>query len=213
MPVFALKEIVVVPTPSAASTSPGSVILPDGSTGQLIAVLNASPITEIGLRRFRGGDSSCSSRRADGCRSRLRCRAAPRRRDADRARRSDHSHLGGIRRTPGAALETTARGRLDRGSSKEPMSSTATSASEPIVGWLAPGTHINAAGAFRTRPGEPPAKARPRASSSTGASRRSTRRATTASPRPRAGSGPSTSSESSASCSTARSRAGGRPTS
>ena len=48
-PVYALKEIVVAPGNSASGLDPhqGAVLLHDGATGQLIAILNASPITEI----------------------------------------------------------------------------------------------------------------------------------------------------------------------
>ena len=46
---YALKEIVVAPGNSASGLDPhqGAVLLHDGVTGQLIAILNASPITEI----------------------------------------------------------------------------------------------------------------------------------------------------------------------
>lgn len=48
-PVFALKEIVVAPANSEQGLDPhqGAVLLHDGNTGRLTAVLNASPITEI----------------------------------------------------------------------------------------------------------------------------------------------------------------------
>ena len=48
-PSFALKEIVVAPENSSRGLDPhqGAVLLHDGVTGQLIAILNASPITEI----------------------------------------------------------------------------------------------------------------------------------------------------------------------
>ena len=48
-PVYSLKEIVVVGANSAVGLDPhqGSVLLHDGTNGKLIAVLNASPITEI----------------------------------------------------------------------------------------------------------------------------------------------------------------------
>ena len=48
-PVFSLKEIVVAPSNSEIGLDPhqGSVLLHDGETGQLTAILNASPITEI----------------------------------------------------------------------------------------------------------------------------------------------------------------------
>ena len=48
-PVISLKEVVVVPGNSTRGLDPhqGAVLLHDGTTGQLVAVLNASPITEI----------------------------------------------------------------------------------------------------------------------------------------------------------------------
>ena len=48
-PAYALKEIVVVPTNPARGldTHMGGVLLHDGETGDLIAVMNASPVTEI----------------------------------------------------------------------------------------------------------------------------------------------------------------------
>jgi len=48
-PAFGLKEIVVVPTnPSRGlDTHMGGVLLHDGETGELLAILNASPVTEI----------------------------------------------------------------------------------------------------------------------------------------------------------------------
>ena len=48
-PTYGLKEIVVVPGNPARGldTHMGSVLLHDGETGELVAVLNASPVTEI----------------------------------------------------------------------------------------------------------------------------------------------------------------------
>lgn len=48
-PLFALKEIVIAPDNASRGLDPhqGAVLLHDGTTGQLHAVLNASPITEI----------------------------------------------------------------------------------------------------------------------------------------------------------------------
>src|SRR4051812_36351737 len=48
-PSFALKEIVIAPENSARGLDPhqGAVLLHDGVTGELIAMLNASPVTEI----------------------------------------------------------------------------------------------------------------------------------------------------------------------
>jgi ornithine cyclodeaminase len=48
-PAYALKEIVVVPMNPARGldTHMGAVLLHDGETGELLAIMNASPITEI----------------------------------------------------------------------------------------------------------------------------------------------------------------------
>jgi ornithine cyclodeaminase len=48
-PAYALKEIVIVPTnPSRGlDTHMGGVLLHDGETGELVAIMNAAPITEI----------------------------------------------------------------------------------------------------------------------------------------------------------------------
>jgi ornithine cyclodeaminase len=48
-PAYGLKEIVIVPTNPARGldTHMGGVLLHDGTTGELVAIMNASPITEI----------------------------------------------------------------------------------------------------------------------------------------------------------------------
>jgi ornithine cyclodeaminase len=48
-PLVSLKEVVVVPSNPTRGLDPhqGAVLLHDGATGELVAVLNASPITEI----------------------------------------------------------------------------------------------------------------------------------------------------------------------
>jgi ornithine cyclodeaminase/alanine dehydrogenase-like protein (mu-crystallin family) len=48
-PAYGLKEIVIVPTNPARGldTHMGGVLLHDGTTGELLAIMNASPITEI----------------------------------------------------------------------------------------------------------------------------------------------------------------------
>ena len=77
-----------------------------------------------------------------------------RRRHADGARRSDHPDLEPQRRSRRGARARDAlarrRGRSRRRSTGADVVCTATSSSEPLVEleWLAPGTHINAAGAF-----------------------------------------------------------------
>ena len=80
-PVYALKEIVVAPGNSASGLDPhqGAVLLHDGITGQLIAILNASPITEIRTAAVSGSRRGCSRGRARAPSrfSALACRDAP----------------------------------------------------------------------------------------------------------------------------------------
>ena len=64
-PVYALKEIVVVGANSARGLDPhqGSVLLHDGTNGKLIAVLNASPITEIRTAAVSGAATRALARK------------------------------------------------------------------------------------------------------------------------------------------------------
>ena len=89
----ALKEIVVVPAnPSRGlDTHQGSVLLHDGETGELLAIMNASPITEIRTAAVSGGRDArarAAGRAARGDPRRGRAGARSRRtRCAWRARR------------------------------------------------------------------------------------------------------------------------------
>ena len=149
-PVFALKEIVVAPGNSASGLDPhqGAVLLHDGVTGQLIAILNASPITEIRTAAVSGARDEAARAAGLAHRRRARLRRAgtlARRRDADGARRSDHPDLEPQRRrTP--RRSRSRRTRSSPASVEEALDGadivcTATSASEPLVEleWLAPG--------------------------------------------------------------------------
>jgi hypothetical protein len=81
-PVFALKEIVVAPANSGRGLDPhqGTVLLHDGVTGVLRAILNASAVTEIRTAAvFRSGDEAPRA-------SRCPARGGPRRRRAGGAR-------------------------------------------------------------------------------------------------------------------------------
>ena len=153
---YALKEIVVVPTNPARGldTHMGGVLLHDGDTGELVAIVNASPITEI-----RTAAVSAVATRA---------LARP---DAERvavlgsgAQARGHVHamravLGDpeIRiwsRNQGAAEQlagevgATVSPSVDAALFGAEVVCTTTAATEPIVEkrWLARGAHVNAVG-------------------------------------------------------------------
>lgn len=157
-PVFALKEIVVAAANAKRGLDPhqGAVLLHDGVTGQLIAILNASPVTEI------------RTAAVSAVATKLLARPGSRTVAVLGSGVQGRSHVDAMQtvledpmiriwsRNPAhaeaLALETHS---LVAASVEEALDGadvvcTATAASDPIVelGWLAPGTHINAAGAF-----------------------------------------------------------------
>lgn len=157
-PVFSLKEIVVAPGNPALGLDPhqGAVILHDGTTGALTAVLNASPITEIRTAAVSGVATKLLARPGartvaiigSGVQGRSHVDAMQTVLDDPIIRiwSRNPSHAEAL------ALEThslVARS-IEEALAGADIVCTATSASEPIVEapWLAPGTHINAAGAF-----------------------------------------------------------------
>ena len=158
-PVYALKEIVVVDANSAHGLDPhqGSVLLHDGTNGKLVAAVNASPITEIRTAAVSGAATRALARPGSrvvavlgsGIQGRSHVDAMQTVLDDPIVRiwSRNPAHAEAL------ALETHS---LVAGSVEEALDGadvvcTATSASEPIVtelGWLAPGAHVNAAGAF-----------------------------------------------------------------
>lgn len=157
-PVFALKEIVVVPTNPGRGLDPhqGSVILHDGVTGQLIAVLNASPITEIRTAAVSAVATKLLAR--PGSRTVAILGSGVQGRSHVDAMQTvvDDPIIRIWSRNPAhaeaLALETHSlvAGSIEEALDGADVVCTATAASEPIVelDWLAPGAHINAAGAF-----------------------------------------------------------------
>jgi ornithine cyclodeaminase len=158
-PVYGLKEIVVVGANSARGLDPhqGSVLLHDGTNGKLIAVLNASPITEIRTAAVSGAATRALARPGSrvvavlgsGVQGRSHVDAMQTVLDDPIiriwSRNPDHAEA--------LALETHSlvAASVEEAVDGADVVCTATSASEPIVtelGWLAPGAHINAAGAF-----------------------------------------------------------------
>ena len=157
-PVYALKEIVVAPGNSASGLDPhqGAVLLHDGVTGQLIAILNASPITEIRTAAVSGVATKLLARPGSrtvailgsGVQGRSHVDAMQTVLDDPIiriwSRNGDHAEA--------LALETHSlvAASIEEALAGADIVCTATSTSEPLVEleWLAPGTHINAAGAF-----------------------------------------------------------------
>jgi ornithine cyclodeaminase/alanine dehydrogenase-like protein (mu-crystallin family) len=155
-PLFALKEIVIAPANGARGLDPhqGAVLLHDGETGVLRAILNASPITEIRTAAVSALATRLLARR--GARRVAILGSGVQGRSHAHAMRValDDPELRVWSRTPehaeALALEShavvcqTVEEALDGAD----VVCTCTSAREPIVRreWLAPGTHVNAVG-------------------------------------------------------------------
>jgi ornithine cyclodeaminase/alanine dehydrogenase-like protein (mu-crystallin family) len=157
MPFFVLKEIVIAPENSARGLDPhqGAVLLHDGVTGELVAILNASPITEIRTAAVSASATKALAR--PGARTVAVLGSGVQGRSHVDAMQTvlDDPIIRIWSRNPAhaeaLALETHS---LTAGSIEEALDGadvvcTATAARTPIVelGWLAPGTHINAVGA------------------------------------------------------------------
>lgn len=159
-PVYSLKEIVVAPGNSARGADPhqGGVLLHDGETGELRALLNASAVTEI------------RTAAVSAVATRLLARPDSRVVAVLGAGVQGRSHVEAMRCVlPGAEIRLWSRG-ADRaraladetgaslaGSVEEALAGadvvcTATSAREPILSrdLLGPGTHVNAVGSSIT---------------------------------------------------------------
>jgi ornithine cyclodeaminase len=141
-PAWSLKEIVIAPGNAARGldSHQGAVLLHDGQTGELRAILNASPVTEIrtaavsavATRALARSDATVVAILGGGVQAR--------------------SHEEAMRAVlPDAEIRTWTRG--DGGTPEETLRGaavvcTCTSAREPILAraWLAAGAHVNAVG-------------------------------------------------------------------
>jgi len=157
-PAYALKEIVVTPdNPTRGlDAHQGAVLLHDGETGQLVAVLNASPVTEIRTAAVSGVATRALARAGAervailgaGVQARAHVHAMRAVLDDPEiriwARRAEAA--GELAAEVGAVVAPS----VDAALFGAEVVCTATSAKEPIVErrWLAPGTHVNAVGAF-----------------------------------------------------------------
>lgn len=156
-PTFSLKEIVVAPANSELGLDPhqGSVLLHDGNTGVLTAILNASPITEIRTAAVSAVATKLLARPGSrtvavigsGVQGRSHVHAMQMILDDPIiriwSRRTAHAEALALE-THSLVAET-----IEEAVNGADIVCTTTAAREPILelGWLAPGTHVNAAGA------------------------------------------------------------------
>ncbi len=155
-PLFSLKEIVVAPANGARGLDPhqGAVLLHDGDTGVLQAVLNASAITEIRTAAVSAGATKLLAR--PGARRVAILGAGVQARSHAHAMRTvvHDPELRIWSRTPAhaeaLALESHAVVcvSIEEALDGADVVCTCTASREPIVrrAWLAPGTHVNAVG-------------------------------------------------------------------
>jgi ornithine cyclodeaminase len=155
-PLFSLKEIVVAPSNGARGLDPhqGAVLLHDGETGVLRALLNASAITEIRTAAVSAVATKLLAR--PGARRVAILGAGVQARSHAQAMRAvvDDPELRVWSRTPAhaeaLALEAHAVvcETIEEALEGAEVVCTCTAAREPIVrrAWLGPGTHVNAVG-------------------------------------------------------------------
>jgi ornithine cyclodeaminase len=156
-PLFSLKEIVIAPANPTRGLDPhqGAVLLHDGETGAVVAMLNASAITEIRTAAV----SAVATRllAVPGARQVAILGSGVQARSHAHAMRTvlDDPELRIWSRTPAhaeaLALESHAVvcDTVEEALDGAQVVCTCTSSREPIVrrAWLAPGTHVNAVGA------------------------------------------------------------------
>jgi ornithine cyclodeaminase/alanine dehydrogenase-like protein (mu-crystallin family) len=156
-PSFVLKEIVIAPENSARGLDPhqGAVLLHDGVTGELVAILNASPITEIRTAAVSAAATKALAR--EGARTVAVLGSGVQGRSHVEAMQTaiDDPIIRIWSRNPAhaeaLALETHSlvAASIEEALEGADVVCTATAAREPIVelGWLAAGAHVNAVGA------------------------------------------------------------------
>ena len=215
-PVFSLKEIVVAPANAARGLDPhqGAVLLHDGETGVLRAILNASAITEIRTAAVSAVATKLLAR--SGARqvailgsgvqagSHARAMRAVLRDPELRVWSRTPAHAEALALESHASVCATVEEALDG------ADIVCTCTASPSC--VAPGWHRGRTSTPSGRPCRPPGSSRPTSSrqhrsSSTGGSRPSTSPATISAPSRRRASGRTTSSPSSASSSSALTRA------
>jgi ornithine cyclodeaminase/alanine dehydrogenase-like protein (mu-crystallin family) len=153
---WSLKEIVVIPSnpTRGLDAHQGAVLLHDGETGQLVAVLNASPVTEIRTAAVSGVATRALARKDASRVAILGAGVQARSHVAAMRAVLDDPEIRIWARNPDAAQALAAE--VGAVASPSPDAAllgaevvcTTTSAAEPIVElrWLTAGAHVNAVG-------------------------------------------------------------------
>ena len=155
-PVFALKEIVISPSNSERGLDPhqGAVLLHDGESGELIAILNASPVTEIRTAAVSAVATKLLARPGSrtvavlgsGVQGRSHVDAMQTVLDDPIIRiwSRNTSHAEALALETHSLVAETVEEALDGAD----IVCTTTAAREPVLrrSWLQPGTHVNAVG-------------------------------------------------------------------
>lgn len=155
-PAFSLKEIVVAPGNPAQGldSHQGAVILHDGETGELRAILNAAPVTEIRTAAVSAVATRALARPGAGTVAILGAGVQARSHvEAMRCVLNDPEiriwsrtaeHARALAQATGATACATAQEALEGAE----VVCTTTSSHEPVLRheWLAPGAHVNAVG-------------------------------------------------------------------
>jgi ornithine cyclodeaminase/alanine dehydrogenase-like protein (mu-crystallin family) len=153
---WSLKEIVVIPSnpTRGLDAHQGAVLLHDGETGQLVAVLNASPVTEIRTAAVSGVATRALARKDASRVAILGAGVQARSHVAAMRAVLDDPEIRIWARNPDAAqalaaeVGAVASPSTDAALLGAEVVCTTTSAAEPIVElrWLAEGAHVNAVG-------------------------------------------------------------------
>jgi ornithine cyclodeaminase/alanine dehydrogenase-like protein (mu-crystallin family) len=155
-PVFSLKEIVIAPGNAARGLDPhqGAVLLHDGTTGKLRAILNASAITEIrtaavsavATKALARPDAATVAILGSGVqgRSHVAAMRAVLPEAEVRIWSRTHEHAVGL----ALASHGVACSTVEEALAEADVVCTCTSSREPVVRreWLAAGAHVNAVG-------------------------------------------------------------------
>jgi ornithine cyclodeaminase/alanine dehydrogenase-like protein (mu-crystallin family) len=156
-PLWSLKEIAITPGNSERGLDPhqGAVLLHDGQTGLLVAILNASAVTEIRTAAVSAAATKALARKDAQAVAILGSGVQGRSHVAAMKAILDEPEIRIWSRTP-AHAETLAResravacATVEEALAGAHVVCTTTAAREPIVrrGWLAEGAHVNAVGA------------------------------------------------------------------
>ncbi len=157
-PVYGLKEVCVYPGNPARGldTHLGAVLLHDGETGELLAVMNASAITAIRTAAVSAVATDALARKeatvlaiiGAGVQARSHLEAMPLVRDVREIRLFSRTRekAESLRRAGGERVRLT--GSIEEAVRGADIIVTATSAKEPILRreWISDGAHINAVG-------------------------------------------------------------------